>query len=122
MLAAYETASGQQINFSKSSVYMPLGTDVDLRDHIITTLGMRLNEGRGKYLGLPFLVGRNKREIFSFVKERVWKKSHGWKEKMLSKAGKEILIKAVLQSIPTYVMSVFLLPKTLCVEVTSIIR
>jgi hypothetical protein len=36
----------------------------------------------------------------------------GWK-RLLSQAGKEILIKAVVQSISTYNMSVFLLPKAL---------
>ena len=35
---------------------------------------------------------------------------------MLSKASKEILIKAVAQSIPTYTMSVFQLPLKLCDE------
>ena len=47
------------------------------------------------YLGLPTLVGRTKYHTFSYLKDRVWKKLQGWKGKMLSKAGKEILIKAV---------------------------
>ena len=83
---------------------------------------MGVNEGKGSYLGLPYLVGRSKWEVFAFVRERVWKKAHGWKEKLLSRAGKEIMIKSILQAIPTYVMSVFALPSTLCAEITLILR
>ena len=60
--------------------------------------------------------------MFAFVKERMWKKAHGWKEKLLSRAGKEVLMKSVLQSIPSYVMSVFMLPITLCNRINSIMR
>ena len=41
---------------------------------------------------------------------------------MLSKARKEILIKAVAQAIPTYTMSCFKLPDSLCEDLTSMIR
>lgn len=69
--------------------------------------GMSINTGSGKYLGLPYLIGRSKAKIFSYMKERIWKKAHGWKEKLLSRWGKETLIKSMLQAIPTYVMSIF---------------
>ena len=62
------------------------------------------------YLRLPTLVGRTKYHTFSYLTDRIWKKLQGWKGKMLSKAGKEVLIKAVAQSIPTYTMSVFQIP------------
>lgn len=37
-------------------------------------LGMERCEGKGKYLGLPYLIGRLKKQIFQFIKYRVWKK------------------------------------------------
>ena len=49
-------------------------------------------------------------------------KVSGWKEKLLTPAGKEILIKSVAQAVPSYTMSCFLLPKKLCEELTGMIR
>ncbi|KAL4654499.1 hypothetical protein ACB092_01G383700 [Castanea dentata] len=59
------------------------------------------------FLGLPSLVGRGKKRAFSLIKERIWKKLKG----------REILIKAVIQAIPTYAMSCFKLPKGLIKEI-----
>ena len=72
------------------------------------------------YLGLPTLVGQAKYHTFSYLKDKIWKKLQGWKGLMLSKAGKEILIKAMAQSIPTYTMSVFQLPLKLCDELDAL--
>ena len=71
------------------------------------------------YLGLPTLIRHRKYDSFAFLKERVWKKIQDWKGKLLSKGGKEILIKAVAQSIPTYTMGVFQLPEKLCDELDA---
>jgi hypothetical protein len=49
-----------------------------------------------KYLGLLHIMGRSKRHAFNDIKERIWKRLQGWKEKFLSQAGREILIKAVV--------------------------
>lgn len=67
-----------------------------------------------KYLGLLAVVGKSKNKTFASIKGRVRVKLSGWKEKLLSQAGREILIKAMIEAIPTYNTSVFLLPKTLC--------
>ena len=64
-----------------------------------------------KYLGLPSFIGRSKNQVFSILKERVGQKLAGWKGKLLFMGGKEILIKAVAQAIPTYTMSCFQLPQ-----------
>ena len=55
------------------------------------------------------------------LKERLDNKLSKWKEKMLSQAGKEILIKAMAQAIPKYIMSVFKLPNILCDEMTGMV-
>ena len=59
---------------------------------------------------------------FMEVKAKLAKKLAGWKEKLLSKAGKEVLIKVVAQAIPTYTMSCFKIPDSLCDEMTNLVR
>ena len=48
---------------------------------------------------------------FREIQERVTKRVMGWKEKHISKAGREVLIKTVAQAILIYSMSMFKFPK-----------
>lgn len=77
-------------------------------------------EKHDKYLGLPMEISYSKVEAFGFIKDKIHNKLGGWREKFLSAAGKEVLLKAVIQSIPTYVMSCFELPKHLCHEINQL--
>ena len=45
----------------------------------------------------------------------------GWKEKFISKAGRDVLIKTMAQAIPTYAMSLFKLPKSMCDSINSLL-
>ena len=47
-------------------------------------------------------MAQAKKQSFTYLKEQVWKKLQGWKEKLLSQAGREVPIKSVIQVIPTY--------------------
>ena len=71
------------------------------------------------YLVLPTLIGKSKNQAFSYLKDRVWKKIQGWKGQLLSRAGNEILIKAVAQSIPTYTMGVIQLFRKFCDDLNA---
>lgn len=73
-----------------------------------------------KYLGLPAMIGRLRYNTFINLKERVWSKICSWKNTFLSQVGKEVLIKAVVQAIPIFAMSVFRLPRKLGFEITSL--
>jgi hypothetical protein len=74
-----------------------------------------------KYIGLPIYVGRSRTKAFEYIKDKIWKRIQGWREKLLSMAGKEILIKAMAQAIPTYAMACFDLTKSFCGQVKSMI-
>ena len=66
-----------------------------------------------KYLRLPMVGGKSKVSTFKELNERVTKKVKGWKEKHISKAEREVLIKTVAQAIPTYSVSLFKIPRTI---------
>jgi hypothetical protein len=67
------------------------------------------------------LVVRSKKNTFAGIESRVYHKFDGWKEKFLSQAGKDILVKAVVHAIPIHYMSVFQLLKTLCNSLNSLV-
>jgi len=62
------------------------------------------------------MIGRSKKAIFAYLKDRIWKKCQSWSACSLSHAGKEVLIKSMAQAIPSYCMGAFLIPTSLCVK------
>ncbi|KAL9411050.1 hypothetical protein AB3S75_044764 [Citrus x aurantiifolia] len=63
------------------------------------------------------MVGRSKIGFFNDIKLRVLNKLSTWQSKKFSCGGKELLIKAVVQVVPAYAMSVFKIPQTLCEDI-----
>lgn len=117
----YSKASGQVMNPDKSSIQFSPNVDIITRNRVEGILGVKT--GRvGNYLGLPSMEGRNKREILGFIKSRMINKIQGWGHIFLSRAGREVLLKSIIQAIPTYTMGVFLLPQTLVKEVEVIMN
>ncbi|XP_075651268.1 putative mitochondrial protein AtMg00310 [Castanea sativa] len=51
-----------------------------------------------RYLGLPMAIGNSKVNTFKDLQEKITKRVMGWKERFISKAGREILIKTVAQN------------------------
>jgi hypothetical protein len=122
VLRIYEEASGQKLNKSKTSIFFSRNTSVKDREDVLALSQLPATKRYDTYLGLPALVGKSRTTAFRHIVDRVWKKLQDWKLKFLSQAGREILLKAVIQAIPTYCMSVFLLPRTLCSEIDSLMR
>ena len=122
LLTTYEEASGHQLNREKTTLFFSKNTDIEIQDSIKVLLGVPKIKQYEKYLGLPSFVGKHKKASLAYIKDRIWSKLQGWKEKLLSRAGREVLLKAVIQAIPAYFMSCFKLPNTLCQEIAILIR
>ena len=122
ILSSYERVSSQKLNRDKTSLFFSKSTPLEMQNQIMNALGVSALRQYEEYLGLPALVGRNKKASFDHLKQRVWKKLQGWEGKLLSQAGRKVLIKAVIQAILTYTMSCFKLPIMLCHDIESLVR
>ncbi|GAU35387.1 hypothetical protein TSUD_160380 [Trifolium subterraneum] len=122
ILKTYEDASGQEINMAKSEVFFSRNINMAAQEDLSRIMGVRHVLGTGTYLGLPSMIGRKKKETFAYVKDRIWKRINSWRGRALSRAGKEVMIKSVLQAIPSYVMSIYLLPESTIKEIERMIN
>lgn len=90
ILSHYESLSGQKVNVEKSEISFSSKLAAHSRDSITSCLGFVEVAMHGKYLGLPTMFDQSKRISFAALRDRVWKKLQGWKEKLLSRAGKPV--------------------------------
>lgn len=110
------------MNMDKSSIHFAKGCSGSLREEIKNILEVNNEALCEKYPGMPTEVGSSTNGAFKYLKDRVWKRVQGWMERALSSGGKEVLIKAVAQAIPTYSMSCFKLPRGLCKHFDGLLR
>lgn len=74
------------------------------------------------YLGNPLFFSRSKTKTFNFLKEKVKSRLASWRNRLLSQAGRITLVKSVVNSMPLYSMSTFLLPVSVCHQLDSLAK
>ena len=121
LLECLESASGQAINRQKTSIFFSENTRLEVKQDIRALLGARIMEDCERHLGLPMVGGKSKVNAFKDLQEKITYRVLGWKEKYISKARQEILIKTVAHAIPTYSMSILKIPRALCDAINSIV-
>lgn len=114
LLIQYYMASGKAINLNKSRILFSRDCLQSLKENMARELRVPMINQTGKYLGIPSDWGVSKNQMFAWVLGRVNMKLEGWKEKLISKAGKEVLIKSAVQALPQYAMSIFKIPLSIC--------
>jgi hypothetical protein len=94
--------SGQKINSSKSAIFFSKNCK-----HAVSSSNI---SAKAKYLGIHLFFHRSKKRSFADLKDKMLSKISGWKSKLLSQAATTTLLKSVANAIPSYIMSLFLLP------------
>ncbi|KAJ4775464.1 RNA-directed DNA polymerase (reverse transcriptase)-related family protein [Rhynchospora pubera] len=123
ILEDYHNVSRLQINPLKSILWFSQSCTDVLKDHIASLWKARKAGRVEKYLGVQLYHPPNYRNyntdslLHSFTKTL-----GGWKANTLSYAGRLVLLKSVLLSLPVYAFSVNLFPKKTINDLTSVAR
>lgn len=84
-------------------------------------LGAQIMTECEKCLGLSMIGDKPRVSTFQDIQENISNRVMGWKEKFISKAEREVLLKTAAQAIPTYSMRIFKTLKTICDGINSVL-
>ncbi|KAK4268822.1 hypothetical protein QN277_022056 [Acacia crassicarpa] len=121
ILELYCAASGQVINLDKSSIFFSANTPPAVISMVSDILKIPVTEDPGAYLGIPSIWGKTKQQAMAYIRDRVANKIHRWGQSLLSFAGREVMIKAVIQAIPIYPMNCFKFLVITCKQINNLI-
>ncbi|KAA3466987.1 reverse transcriptase [Gossypium australe] len=84
ILKEYESFSGQCVNFNKSTIFCSSNTSAVAKELVTDLLGVRNSSNPEKYLGLPNVVGRRKKEAFQTILDKISLRIDSWSTRFLS--------------------------------------
>jgi hypothetical protein len=119
LFLCFEVVSSLKINLAKS-VLVPVG-NVDNVTGLADILGCGVSSLPLKYLGLPLGACYKAKPIWNGVVEKIERRLASWK-RMLSKGGRITLIKSTLSNLPTYLLSLFLIPASVANRIEKLYR
>lgn len=111
VLLFFRMVSGLRINIAKSEIFL-VGR-VENVDSLASFFGCKVAQLPSSYLGLPLGAPFKDKSMWNPVVvlvERFERWLTGWKKQLLSKAGRLTLVKNTLSSLPTYYISLFVIP------------
>lgn len=121
-LTCFQACTGQLLSPGKCSLLVGRSCPDATVEVVKEILQVETPAFESKYLGLPTPEGRMHAGRFKPTEERLAKRMDSWAEKHMSSGAKDVLIKSVVQAIPTYLMGVFKLPASTCEAYTMMIR
>jgi hypothetical protein len=109
VLSIFGNASGLKTNLAKCSITPVYGAD-EVISQIQAVLPCQVSQFPITYLGVPLSTTAIPKASFRPLVEKVARKLRRWKGPMMPKSGRLVLTKAVLSTIPTYMLMADQLP------------
>jgi len=116
------SSSRLKTNLSKSIAFYSPGTPQEKINNLTAISDIICTTSLDKYLGFPILIGRPKKNDFSFIIEKMQTRLATWKNRLLYKPGRLGLASSVLSTIPSYYMQINWLPQGICDRIDKTTR
>ena len=111
MLRCFYLMNGIKINVHKSKLLGLCVSDDDILD-MASVLSCGVSKLPLTYIGLPVECNMGRCENWKYIIQKFSSKMSQWKARLLSVGGRLSLIKSVVGNLPTYYMSLYLMPTT----------
>ena len=98
LLLCYEQMTGMRINFDKSDM-LTIGIEGDRMNEYAKFFCYKKGDFPIKYLGVPLHFTNLRKEDLQPIVDKIIKRIAGWKGRLLSYAGRLVILKACLASI-----------------------
>ena len=119
ILFSFQSFSRLSVNYAKSGIIV-IGKEDNWAVRAAEELQCTLVKLPITYLGVPLGANMKKFSSWQPILEKIQHRLTSWKASCLSRAGKLVLIKAVLNNLPVYYLSIFKMPKRVANEINKL--
>eukprot|EP00253_Pinus_taeda_P009398 PITA_09398 len=121
ILEIFMEGSGMEVNNDKSRTFF-FNIAEPVKKHLTRVMGYRLGVLPTKYLGVMLDTSSLKLSNWQYIIEKIMKRLNNWTFRALNMASRVVLLKATIQAIPIYPLSVMATPKGICNKLVEIYR
>eukprot|EP00253_Pinus_taeda_P022159 PITA_22159 len=121
ILKYFSLATSMEVNLSKSKIFF-FSTNIAIQRNISRILGFQRDSLPSKYLGIPLTARPMHKSIWEMALNKMQDRVNKWTFRALNLAGRLVLTKDVLQSIPIFMLSALPAPKGILEQIRDIQR
>ena len=121
ILHEFAMAVGTEVSLTKSKIFF-FNTDISIQRNLSRILGFQRDSLPSKYLGVPLTDKPLHNDILEPVLNKLKDKVSKWTNRALNLVGRLTLTKAILQTIPIYMLSAISTPSGVSIQIRNIQR